>query len=421
MNLGQYLVQQLLEDNIQEVYPKRSSDDINQELVTREESEIERTAEEFNIPIPDIRLAFVAGNMVVLTDSIWSKLENTDSWNIQSLEDAIKLAEKYKKDWKSTLAAIKAGKSMDPPMVLNYDQDKYYLVGGNTRLMFYKALGITPKVLMAVLNLKGPKPFPLKEGLDKDTLNSFLKFAIKELGLKQLPSKITLSKNTKKARERHTFGTFNPENKSIWLYTNNRNTADILRTLAHELVHRKQEENDRLKPDSGETGSEIENEANAKAGVLLRKFGEKNPMIYEQLMIKEIGDISNPFEWQYDFVDGEGNHFYSFNSPQNKYSVGITYNGDDSYEVFFNTEEETDLDTGEGVATRVLSTITQITIDFINRVKPEEVIFRPIQTKSKNDKIDTRRFNVYGVYIRKNLPPDYGLLTLGDSYRIIKK
>ena len=282
MNLGQYLVQQLLEDNIQEVYPKRSSDDINQELVTREESEIERTAEEFNIPIPDIRLAFVAGNMVVLTDdSIWSKLENTDSWNIQSLEDAIKLAEKYKKDWKSTLAAIKAGKSIDPPMVLNYDQDKYYLVGGNTRLMFYKALGITPKVLMAVLNLKGPKPFPLKEGLDKDTLNSFLKFAIKELGLKQLPSKITLSKNTKKARERHTFGTFNPENKSIWLYTNNRNTADILRTLAHELVHRKQEEDSKLKPDSGETGSEIENEANAKAGILLRKFGEKNPMIYE--------------------------------------------------------------------------------------------------------------------------------------------
>ena len=92
---------------------------------------------------------------------------------------------------------------------------------------------------MGKLNVKGPKPFPLKEGLDKDTLNSFLKFAIKELGLKQLPSKITLSKNTKKARERHTFGTFNPENKSIWLYTNNRNTADILRTLAHELVHRK--------------------------------------------------------------------------------------------------------------------------------------------------------------------------------------
>jgi len=421
MNLGQYLVQQLLENNIQEVYPKRSSDDINQELITREESEIERTAEEFNIPIPDIRLAFVAGNMVVLTDSIWSKLENTDSWNVQSLEDAIKLAEKYKKNWKSTLAAIKVGKSIDPPMVLNYDQDKYYLVGGNTRLMFYKALGITPKVLMAVLNLKGPKPFPLKEGLDKDTLNSFLKFTIKELGLKQLPSKITLSKNVKKARERHTFGTFNPENKSIWLYTNNRNTADVLRTLAHELVHRKQEEDGRLKPDSGETGSEIENEANAQAGVLLRKFGEKNPMIYEHLIIKEIGDISNPFEWQYDFVDDDGNYFYSFNSPKNVYSVGISYNGDDSYEVSFNTKGEMGQDTDEGVATRILSTVTEITLDFINRIKPNEVIFRPIQTKNIDNKIDTRRFNVYGAYIRRNLPSDYTLLILGITYRIIKK
>ena len=144
-------------------------------------------------------------------------------------------------------------------------------------------------------------------------------------------------------------------------------------------------------------------------------------MIYEQLMIKEIGDISNPFEWQYDFADDDGNYFYSFNSPQNKYSVGIAYDSDDSYEVLFNTEEEMGQDTNEGVAARVLSTVTQITIDFINRVKPDEVIFRPIQTKSTDDKTDTRRFNVYGAYIRRNLPPDYGLLILGDSYRIIKK
>jgi len=255
MNLGQYLVQQLLEDNIQEVYPKRSSDDINQNYVTKKEHWIEKAATDFNYPIPDIRFAFIAGGMVVLTDDIWSKLENQD------LEDDLELD--------------------GPAMILNYDDDKYYLVYGGNLLRKHKELNKIPKVLMGKLNVKGPKPFPLKEGLDKDTLNSFLKFAIKELGLKQLPSKITLSKNVKKARERHTFGTFNSENKSIWLYTNNRNTADVLRTLAHELVHRKQEEDGRLKPDSGETGSEIENEANAQAGVLLRKFGEKNPMIYE--------------------------------------------------------------------------------------------------------------------------------------------
>jgi hypothetical protein len=396
MDLGQYLADILIKElELNEIYPKRSSDDIFQNYVNKKEHWVEKAAADFNYPIPDVRFAFIAGNMVVLTDSIWSKLENQD------LKDDMEFD--------------------GPAMILNYDDDKYYLVYGGNLLRKYKKLNKTPNVLMGKLNVKGPKPFPLKEGLDKNVLNNFLKFAIKELNLNQLPSKITLSKNVKKAREHHTFGTFNPENKGIWLYTNNRNTADILRTLAHELVHRKQEEDNKLKLDSGETGSEIENEANAKAGILLRKFGEKNPMIYEQLMIKEIGDISNPFEWQYDFVDDEGNHFYSFNSLQNKYSVGIAYDSDDSYEVLFNTEEEMGQDTGEGVATRVLSTVTQITIDFINKVKPKEVIFRPIQTKSTDDKIDTRRFNVYGAYIRRNLPSDYGLLILGDSYRIIKK
>jgi hypothetical protein len=32
---------------------------------------------------------------------------------------------------------------------------------------------------------------------------------------------------------------------------------------------------------SGETGSNIENEANAKAGVLLRNYGKSNEQIYE--------------------------------------------------------------------------------------------------------------------------------------------
>jgi Zn-dependent peptidase ImmA (M78 family) len=55
--------------------------------------------------------------------------------------------------------------------------------------------------------------------------------------------------------------------------------ADILRTLAHELVHHMQN----LKGDelNGDDGSEIENEANAQAGVIMRKFGRENPEIFE--------------------------------------------------------------------------------------------------------------------------------------------
>jgi len=54
-----------------------------------------------------------------------------------------------------------------------------------------------------------------------------------------------------------------------------------LRTLAHELVHRKQQLEDRLYVGAGDDGSDIENEANAEAGVIMRKFGKANPIIFE--------------------------------------------------------------------------------------------------------------------------------------------
>jgi len=263
----------------------QTTDDTLTDLVAREESEIERTAEEFNIPLEDLKYAFTAGSMVILSDDIWSKLENSDSYDITSLDDAIKLAKQYGKNWKSILTAIKDGTIMDPPMVLNYDKTRYYLVGGNTRLMFYKALGVTPKVLMATIDLPNEKSFYLTEGRLNEsqtaTIGEFIKYSIKNLGLQNLPSSLTLSYDNDQAKERRSFGYFDPNNKKIWVYVKNRNMADILRTLAHELVHRKQEEDGRLDINSGKTGSPIEDEANAMAGVLLRNFGKINNSIYE--------------------------------------------------------------------------------------------------------------------------------------------
>jgi Zn-dependent peptidase ImmA (M78 family) len=72
-----------------------------------------------------------------------------------------------------------------------------------------------------------------------------------------------------------------PQNKTIRVVGANRNLADILRTLAHELTHYKQLIENRIKPNSGKTGSTEENEANAMAGELLREFGRANPVIFE--------------------------------------------------------------------------------------------------------------------------------------------
>lgn len=266
----------------------QNTDDAYEAIVADEESEIERTAQEFNVPIPDMQYAFIAGNMVILSDDIWSKLENSDSYQIKSLEQAIKLAKKYKKDWEPTLRAIKAGnESINPPLILNYDKDKYYLVGGNTRLMFYKALDITPKVLMGTLNLGKPvrtttlgEVKKLNES-ETGTIGEFIKFAIKNLEIQNPPRNLALSYDTAKAKEMRSFGYFDPNSNKIWVYCGNRNMGDILRTLAHELVHRKQDEDGRISYESGKTGSEIENEANAKAGVLLRDFGKQHEEIYQ--------------------------------------------------------------------------------------------------------------------------------------------
>ena len=263
----------------------QTTDDTFTALVAREEDEIERTAQEFNIPLEDLKYAFTAGSMIILSDDIWSKLENSDSYDVTSLNDAIKAAKGYGKNWKPTLDAIKNGTIIDPPMILNYDQNRYYLVGGNTRLMFYKALGIEPKVLLATIDLPDERAFYLTEGRLNEsqtaTIGEFIKYSIKNLGLQTPPSNLTLSYDNKQAKEKRSFGYFDPNSKKIWVYVKNRNMADILRTLAHELVHRKQEEDGRLNPTSGETGSPIEDEANAMAGVLLRNFGKINNGIYE--------------------------------------------------------------------------------------------------------------------------------------------
>ena len=259
-----------------------------EDYVNQNRDKIEKAAAVFNFPIDDMVFAFTAGDEVVLTDDEWSKLQNTKSYKIKSLEDAISHSLKLGINPKQYIDFIKAKKELPLPLVLNYGQDKYYLVGGEVILSLYRALGIIPTVLQGTINIQTKTlPEPMNEDVDdKDKtyslISEFIKFAAKELSLKQLPSGITVSYDTDKAKNNKSMGHFNPENSKVWLYVKDRTPADYLRTLAHELVHRKQAEDNRLDADSGKTGSEIENEANAQAGVLLRKFGELNNTIYEK-------------------------------------------------------------------------------------------------------------------------------------------
>jgi hypothetical protein len=298
-------------DILQESYPNNFDQDNYEDYVNQNRGKIEKAAANFNFPIQDMLYAFTAGDEVVLSDDVWSELENSKSYKIKSLDEAIQACLKAGVDPKPYIDFIKEGKELPLPLILCYGQNKYYLVGGELILSLYKALGSIPTVLQGTINMQTKRQHsPLEEDKSStrethaEIVKYFIKFAAKELGLKKLPSKITLSYDTDKAKNTHSFGTFDPSNDKIWLYVKDRSIADFLRTLAHELVHRKQAEDGRLKPGDGATGSDIEDEANAEAGVLLRKFGKDHEEIYDTL--SEI-KVNNPSALQIIKVgDGSG-------------------------------------------------------------------------------------------------------------------
>lgn len=106
---------------------------------------------------------------------------------------------------------------------------------------------------------------------------AFIKFCIAELGIVTSPN-IVIGDDHAKAQDHRAMGYYSPKENHIWVLRGYRVPADWYRTLAHELVHWRQREEG--KPLDGADGSEIENEANSKAAVILREWGRRNEAIY---------------------------------------------------------------------------------------------------------------------------------------------
>lgn len=119
----------------------------------------------------------------------------------------------------------------------------------------------------------------LNEGLDRKNtyklLLEFIRFAARSLKLKSLP-KFDFVFDSKHSVERSSFGGYG--NKNITITVKDRHIMDVFRTLAHEMVHYKQDLNNELdSADPGATGSPQENQANAEAAVIMRNFGRRFP------------------------------------------------------------------------------------------------------------------------------------------------
>ena len=379
-----------------------------------------------------------------------------------------------------------------------------------------------------------------------NVLKDFIGFCKAELNIQILP-KISLLNDKSFVEQFRSFGEYNPQTTTIKVVALNRNLADICRSLAHELCHHRQNELNMIYNEAGDTGTDIENDANAMAGILMRDFGKRNVDVYElgtglneeikvalypgrnganvsssdediknapkvqipleklfrnepaakmkspeaieniknlivmykkgkkldpllvrkkgnrfQILdghhrftaaklaglkdinviivpdeditpvdkdgnpLNEIGEGTKTYSWKFDSEDADGNYFYSFDTENSTYGVGVANLEDGMYDLSFNTtskdgDPDTSLDTNEGVPLRVLSTVVDIAKDFIQRTNPEMVIFRPIKTKEVDKQDDMRRYKVYGAYIKKNLPSEYKLIDFGETYRIVKK
>ena len=113
----------------------------------------------------------------------------------------------------------------------------------------------------------------------KQRIKDFALWAIKLLKIEQAPRIKLVSDSGTSA-----LGYFDPETQNIVVTVKDRHQMDIMRTLAHELVHRKQNE---IRELDGATGSPDENEANSLAGVLLRWWGKKNPEQFNENILKK--------------------------------------------------------------------------------------------------------------------------------------
>lgn len=129
---------------------------------------------------------------------------------------------------------------------------------------------------------------------DESVLEDFVDFCVKELKIDSLP-KIKLRRDPQWSVVHKTFGRYINDRNLLEVAWGQRHLMDVLRTVAHELTHRHQHERDGKKMDNtaGETGSPWENEANARAGVLMRDYGRLHPELFDAGEAKDLAEGSS--------------------------------------------------------------------------------------------------------------------------------
>lgn len=126
------------------IKPKFIYPDIKDEYLALEEAAIQ-----YDIGKRKLLKSAEYGKLVTLTPTLWSKIENTDSWQIGITQEQVRqyaaIRGKSVDTTNRIIAGMKASQTFYAPIILKYNGE-LYCVAGNTRLMAAMALRVIPKV-----------------------------------------------------------------------------------------------------------------------------------------------------------------------------------------------------------------------------------------------------------------------------------
>lgn len=174
-------------------------------------------------------------------------------------------------------------------------------------------------------------------------------FAQKRFGFKKPPTLHLVSDGENASKPLGKTAYYDPQGMAITIYTDNRHTKDILRSLAHELVHHMQNENGMLN-DSGYHGQgyaqknkdlrQSEKEAYLKGNMCFRDWEdglkESKPTIYNEWRIKTMSTK----KWKNNELMENVSHKFGFKMDLSQLNEASCGSKKDMYEEELNEGEE---------------------------------------------------------------------------------
>ena len=149
-------------------------------------------------------------------------------------------------------------------------------------------LGLTTVDIDRNAKQKDPRgTYRMDEDQDlENRLQMFVDFACKELGIEDCPD-IKIKRDPAWSERNSTFGKYIPDDNVLIVSVARRHPVDVMRTMAHELTHHRQNEITDIPDGAGETGTSFEDSANAMAGRIMRDFVEQYPRMFGEDSLDE--------------------------------------------------------------------------------------------------------------------------------------